>query len=127
MNPGNKLSSSSQKEKKEINIDFNKEPDLRSFVNRKLLGLSTYTTLAFVNQMEIILNDLPEELAYLFMVNEIFNCSADDLLDFCDSVQEVVDTHNKGNVDDEGIERDSDDVEDYKSRHTKDLDHILDD
>lgn len=29
-------------------------------------------------------------------------------------------------VDDEGIERDSDDVEDYKSRHTKDLDHILD-
>jgi len=29
-------------------------------------------------------------------------------------------------VDDEGIERDSDDVEDYKSRHTKDLDCILD-
>lgn len=29
-------------------------------------------------------------------------------------------------VDDEGIERDSDDVEDYKSRHTKDLDYILD-
>ncbi|KAJ6624806.1 hypothetical protein Bhyg_03722 [Pseudolycoriella hygida] len=85
-----------ENKKKEINIDFNKEPDLRSFVNRKLLGLSTYTTLAFVNQMEIILNDLPEELAYLFMVNEIFNCSADDLLDFCDSVQEVVDTHNKG-------------------------------
>lgn len=28
-------------------------------------------------------------------------------------------------VDDEGIERDSDDVEDFKCRHTKDLDHIL--
>lgn len=84
----------------EININFNKEPDLRSFVHRKLSGLTKYTTLPFVNQMEILLNDLPEELAYLFMVNEKFNCSADDVFDFCDSVQDVVDLHNKGSESD---------------------------
>lgn len=41
--------------------------------------------------MEIILN----EVAHLFMVNEKFDCGKNDILDFCDAIQELVEKHNE--------------------------------
>lgn len=43
--------------------------------------------------MEIILNELPTNIAHLFMVNEKFDCDKNDILDFCDSVQDVVEIY----------------------------------
>lgn len=41
--------------------------------------------------MDIILNELPSEISHLFMVNEKFNSDKNDILDFCDSIQDVCD------------------------------------
>ncbi len=54
---------------------------LRSFVKRKFDSLTKYTTLPFINQMEIVLNELPNNIAHLFMVNEKFDCDKNDNLD----------------------------------------------
>lgn len=70
-----------------MNVDFNEEPSLRSFVNRKFSSFAKYTTLPL---MEIILNELPINVAQLFMVNLKFDCGKEDVLDFCDSIQDVV-------------------------------------
>lgn len=40
--------------------------------------------------MEMILNELPTEVAHLFIVNEKFDCEKQDILDFCDSIEDVV-------------------------------------
>lgn len=63
---------------------------MRYFVEQKLLNLGTYTTLPFVNRMEIILNDLPVEISCLFLLNEKLTCDKAEILDFCDSIQHVV-------------------------------------
>lgn len=59
-----------ENKKKEMSFTFSDEPNLRSFVNRKFTTFKKYTTLPLINQMEIILNDLPADIAHLFMVNE---------------------------------------------------------
>ncbi len=78
--------------KDELKIDFNEETSLRSFVERKLTSLSLYTTLPLINQMEIVLTDLPDEVASLFLVNEKMNSKKAEILEFCDSIQDLVQT-----------------------------------
>lgn len=75
---------------RDMNVDFREESSLRSFVNRKFSCFSKYTTMPLINQMEILLNELPTKVAYLFMVNEKFDCGKEDILDFCDSIEDVV-------------------------------------
>lgn len=76
-----------------MDIDFDDESStLRSFMERKLISLSKYTTLPFINQMEIALNDLPIQISSLFIVKEKLTCKKSEILDFCDSIEELVDT-----------------------------------
>ncbi|KAJ6634622.1 hypothetical protein Bhyg_13198 [Pseudolycoriella hygida] len=78
-----------ENKKRDMNFDFKEEANLRSFFNRKFSMFAKYTTLPFVNQMEIILNDLPIDIAHLFMVHGKFDNDKNDILDFCDSVQDI--------------------------------------
>lgn len=78
-----------QNKKRELDIDFNEETTLRSFVERKLISLSKYTTLPFINQMEMVINDLPSEISSLFIANEKMTVRT-EILDFCDSIQDLV-------------------------------------
>ncbi|XP_037045003.1 protein spire isoform X1 [Bradysia coprophila] len=55
-----------------------------------------------------------------------YNLSENNTVSMSCDLEQLISKMTLEDVDDEGIERDSDDVEDYKSRHTKDLDHILD-
>lgn len=77
-------------QKRESNIDFNTEPSLRSFMNRKLSFLAKYTTMALSNQLEIVLNDLPNEVAALLMKNVKLDSDKDDVLNFCDSIENQI-------------------------------------
>lgn len=86
--------------KKHLNVNFYEEDTLRSFVELKLLSLSTYTKLPFVNRMEMVLNDLPVEISSLFLLNEKLTCDKEEILDFCDSIQDIVETKH-GPVDQE--------------------------
>lgn len=79
-----------ESKKRHLKIQFGETSSLRSFVNQKFSGFATYTTLPLINQMEMILNELPTEVAHLFMVNEKFDCEKQDILDFCDSIEDVV-------------------------------------
>lgn len=79
-----------QNKKRDMNVDFREESSLRSFVNRKFSSFSKYTTMPLINQMEMILNELPTKISHLFMVNEKFDCGKEDILDFCDSIEDVV-------------------------------------
>lgn len=85
-------SSYTENKKKELSIDFNLETSLRSFIERKLKGLSSYTTLPLFNQIEMVLVDLPNSISKLFLVNEIMTSSKAEILDFCDSIQDLVQT-----------------------------------
>ena len=78
-----------QNRKNDLNFDFYEQPSLRSFVGLKFEMLSKYTTLSQLNQMDIILNELSTDIAHLFIVNGKFDCSMDNILDFCDSVDKV--------------------------------------
>lgn len=78
--------------KKELNIEFNEETSLRSFVERKLRSLALYTSLPYINQVEMMLYDFPIEIANLFLVNEKMNSKKSELLEFCDSIQDLVQT-----------------------------------
>lgn len=78
--------------KRELQIDFEEEATLRSFVDRKLTNLATYTTLSLTNQMEVVINDLPSEISYLFIQNEKVTRSKAEILEFCDSIQDLVQT-----------------------------------
>ncbi|XP_037029366.1 uncharacterized protein LOC119069419 [Bradysia coprophila] len=78
-----------ENKKRALNVDFFEELSLRSFVERKLNGFSSYTTLTFINQMEMVLCDLPIEISCLFLVNEIMTRSKTEILDFCDMVQDL--------------------------------------
>ncbi|KAG4075684.1 hypothetical protein HA402_003509 [Bradysia odoriphaga] len=79
-----------QNKKRALNVDFNEERSLRSFVEQKLNGFSSYTTLPLINQMEMVLCDLPNEISCLFLVNDIMTSSKTEILDFCDAVQDLV-------------------------------------
>lgn len=83
-------SSFTENKKKNLCIDFNDKTSLRSFVELKLKSLSSYTTLPFLNQMEMVLADLPNPISKLFLVNEIMTSNKAVILDFCDSIQDLV-------------------------------------
>lgn len=83
-----------------MNIHFAEEPNLRTFVNQKFAIMAKYTTLPLINQMEIILNDLPSQVAIHFFLNEKFDCNKNDILDFCDAIQEIVEY----NIEDQDIQ-----------------------
>lgn len=83
-----------ENKKKALNFGFFEETSLRSFVHRKMTALSTYTTLKLNNQMEMILAELPNEISNLFITNLKINASKSEILEFCESVQELVDGMN---------------------------------
>lgn len=71
---------------------------LRSFVEQKLNALETYTSLPYINRVEMVLYDLPIEPANMFLVNKKVKSNKTDLLEFCDSIQELVQTMNVEDV-----------------------------
>ncbi|KAJ6634109.1 hypothetical protein Bhyg_17618 [Pseudolycoriella hygida] len=77
--------------KRELDFSFENETDLRSFVSRKMIALATYTTLSVENQLEVILSQLPSEIANLFIVEDKLSSSKAEILEFCDVIQEVCD------------------------------------
>lgn len=81
--------------KKELNIDFGESESLRSFFERKLLSLSKFTTLPFVNQVEIVINDLPAEISSMFIIEEKMTVSKVEILEFCDSIQSLIEHSNE--------------------------------
>ncbi|KAJ6634579.1 hypothetical protein Bhyg_13153 [Pseudolycoriella hygida] len=80
--------------KKELDFRFEQDTSLRSFMCKKMKALSTYTRLSFENQLDIILNELPVEVSNLFIVHDKINCTKKDLLEFCDSIQEIMEDMN---------------------------------
>lgn len=81
-----------QNKKRNLNIDFDETNSLRSFVELKLTSLSTFTTLPFVNQVEMVINDLPEQVSAAFIVNEKITGNKTEILNFCDTIQDVFET-----------------------------------
>ncbi len=73
-----------------LSIDFNEKTSLHTFVELKLKSLSSYTTLPFLNQMEMELADLPTPIAKLFLISEIMTCNKTVILEFCDSIRDLV-------------------------------------
>lgn len=82
----------SENKKSELQIDFNGASSLRSFVERKLTSFDKFTTLPFINQIEMVMNDLPVQISSLFLTNEMMTGNKNDILCFCDSIQELVGT-----------------------------------
>lgn len=81
-----------QNKKRGLQINFDEETGLRSFVERKLESLSTFTTLPLINQMEMVMNDLPIEISTLFITNEKMTSNKAEILNFCDTVCDLADT-----------------------------------
>lgn len=81
---------------KQRDLDFSYEdaPSLRSFVARKMEALSTYTTLSVENQLEVILLELPKSIANSFIVEDKLNSTKEEILEFCDLIQEFVEDAN---------------------------------
>ncbi len=79
-----------ENKKRELAFTFNEETSVRSFVNKKMVTLSTYTRLSVQNQLEIILNELPVEVSNLFILHDKMNCTKIDILEFCDTIQELM-------------------------------------
>lgn len=80
--------------KREIVISFENETSLRSFMARKMNALATYTTLSVENQLEVILPQLPDEIANIFIVEDKLSSSKSEILEFCDVIQEVCESVN---------------------------------
>ncbi len=81
--------------KRDLDFNFENETSLRSFVARKMNALSTYTTLSVENQLEVILPQLPNEIANIFIEEDKTYSSKNEILEFCDVIQEVCEnTHN---------------------------------
>ncbi|KAJ6639456.1 hypothetical protein Bhyg_12201 [Pseudolycoriella hygida] len=80
-------------ENKRKALDFKLQADtsLRSFVHRKIIALTTYTTLKLENQLEVILAELPSQISSLFTRNLKLNATKTEILVFCDTVQDNVD------------------------------------
>lgn len=91
------------------NIDFRKEHSLRSYVDRKLKSLSMYTTMPLVNQMEVVLMDLPDEVSNLFLVNEKLTCQKSEILDFCDVIYDFAKSFQQNSGNQETVTRNSTD------------------
>lgn len=73
-----------------MDFTFDEKTSLRSFVVRKMKALSTYTRLSVENQLEIISNELPVEVSNLFIVHAKMNCTKADILEFCGTIQEIM-------------------------------------
>ena len=80
--------------KREMTFAFNEDTSLRSFVQRKMKAMSTYTSLSLQNQLDMILIDLPNEISNLFLIKNKTNCTKNEVLKFCDSIQEYVEDMN---------------------------------
>lgn len=76
--------------KRELNINFDESESLRSFFERKLSSLSRFTTLPFINQVEIAMNDLPSEVSSLLILEGKMTGDKTEILDYCDSIQNLV-------------------------------------
>lgn len=79
-----------ENKKKELNIDFDESESLRSFIEQKLFSLSKLTTLSFVNQVEMAINDLLVEVSSMFITEEKMTAGKEDILEFCDSIQSLI-------------------------------------
>lgn len=80
-----------ENKKRELSFGFAEETSLRSFVDRKIKAMSLYTTLPLVNQLEMILADLPNEISNLFIIHDKMNCTKAEILEFCNVIQEFGD------------------------------------
>lgn len=83
-----------QNKKKDLDISYENEPSLRSFVSKKMVGLSTYTTLSVENQIEVILSELPNSIANSFIVEDKLNSTMEEILEYCDVIQEFIEDVN---------------------------------
>ncbi|KAJ6642671.1 RNA-directed DNA polymerase from mobile element jockey [Pseudolycoriella hygida] len=79
-----------QNKKRAINVNFGEAKSLRSFVELKLMALSTYTTLPFINQIEMVMDDLPVEISSLFVSHGKMTDSKIEILNFCDSIADLL-------------------------------------
>lgn len=77
-----------ENKKKELCFRFEEAGGLRSFVARKMNAMSTYTSLPLVHQLEIILSELPTDIANIFIVEDKLNQTKAEILDFCDLIQQ---------------------------------------
>lgn len=66
---------------------FEKSSDLKSEKD-KLYKLSVE------NQLEVVLSELPNQIANVFIVEDKLNCTRDEILDFCDVIQEFCESAN---------------------------------
>lgn len=78
-----------------MQIDFKTAKSLRSFFEQKFKSFAKFTTLPFINQVEMVLTDLPVEISTLFITNEKMTGDKEAILEFCDSIHEFVDTTNE--------------------------------
>lgn len=76
--------------KRDLSFGFDKETGLRSFVHRKIKAMTMYTSLSLENQLEMILIELPDEISNQFIVHDKLHCKKEEVLEFCDSIQEFV-------------------------------------
>lgn len=84
-----------ENKKRCLNVDFSEAHTLRSFFELKLASLYKFTTLPFINQVEIILNDLPPEISKRFIINEKMTGNKTVILDFCDTIQDLTEHFNE--------------------------------
>lgn len=82
-----------ENKRKALDFQFKKDTSLRSFVHRKIIALSTYTTLTLDNQLEMILAELPSEISCLFTTHLKIHATKTEILEFCDCVQDIVEEH----------------------------------
>ncbi|KAJ6647756.1 hypothetical protein Bhyg_02979 [Pseudolycoriella hygida] len=76
---------------KDLRFSFEDEPSLLSFVERKMNALSAYTSLPLENQLEIILSELPIQIANVFIAQDKLNRTKAEMLEFCELLQEYCD------------------------------------
>lgn len=84
--------------KRDLSFGFNKETGLRSFVHRKIKAMTMYTSLSLENQLEMILIELPDEISNQFIVQDKLHCKKEEILEFCDSIQEFVEGSTARNI-----------------------------
>lgn len=84
--------------KRDLSFEFGKETSLRSFVHRKIKAVTTCTSLSLENQLEMISIELPNEISNQFIVQDKMHCKKEEILEFCDSIQEFVDDSTARNM-----------------------------
>lgn len=88
-----------ENKKKELCFSFEEAGGLRSFVARKMNAMSTYTSLPLEHQLEIILSELPIDIANIFIVEDKLNQTKAEILDFCDLIQQHCENMDSTNTD----------------------------